>query len=358
MPIQIIRNDITKMQVDAIVNSANRYLRDGSGVNGAIHKAAGPELLKECSLLGGCRTGEAKITKAYHLPSKYVIHTVGPVWHGGNDGEKEKLESCYRSSLELARKYECKSIAFPLISSGVFGYPNEQALTVAMNTISSFLLMNDDVDDLMIYLVVFGKESVQVSSKLFYHIERFIDDNYVDEHMDRRRSRSYCEEELAAPQMCDVQVARECPSESKQLSSLKMKSIAIGKPISQKSLDELLIILDESFSEMLVRKIKEKGMKNSECYKKANLDKKLFSKIYKDPHYKPKKQTAVALAIALELSLDETKEFLMKAGFALSRSDKFDVIIEYFIRNKKYNIFEINEVLFYYDQMLLGSTMN
>lgn len=353
------------MAVDAIVNSANKYLRDGSGVNGAIHKAAGPELLKECSLLGGCETGEAKITKAYNLPSRYVIHTVGPVWYGGDHGEKEKLQSCYRNSLELARKYACRSIAFPLISSGIFGYPQEQALSVAMDTISSFLL-KDDVDDLMVYLLVFSKESVQISSKLFYNIERFIDDHYVDAHTDVRRRwgrYSECLEEITGRASDDVtdgfaEMVQLVSPKAKSIAPSMMQSVASIKSFSQNDLNKKLKMLDESFSEMVVRKIREKGMKNAECYKNANLDKKLFSKIYNDPHYKPKKQTAVALAIALELSLDETRELLMKAGLALSHSEKFDVIVEYFIQNERYNIFEINEILFYHDQLLLGSTMN
>lgn len=186
MPLQIIRNDITKMKVDVIVNSANRYLRHGSGVCGAIHKAAGPRLLEECLQLGGCETGEAKITGAYDLPCRYVIHTVGPVWHGGSFGEEELLRSCYRRSLTLAVEHDCRSIAFPLISSGIFGYPKDKAIKVAVETISSFLLRYEG-EDLMVYLLVFSNECVQISSKLFSNIEKFIDDHYVEEHTDHRR---------------------------------------------------------------------------------------------------------------------------------------------------------------------------
>lgn len=357
MPIQIIRNDITKMQVDAIVNTANKYLSLSDGVNGMIHKAAGPELLVACQKLGGCQTGEVKITKGYNLPCRYIIHTVGPVWHGGNCGEEELLRACYRRSLQLAVNNGCESIAFPLISTGAFGYPKEKALKVAIETISAFLLKHEEID-LMVYLLVFSKESVQVSSKLFQHIEQFIDDHYVEEHTDRRRRQARYSMRLEEYQERRSDDVAGCFFDEAPSAAPKMQSIAVPQSFSQKDLDKKLKMLDESFSEMVVRKIGEKGMKNSECYKKANLDKKLFSKIYNDPHYKPKKQTAVALAVALELDLDETKELLMKAGLALSRSDKFDVIIEYFILNRRYNIFEINEMLFYYDQMLLGSTMN
>lgn len=338
MPLQIVRNDITKMPVDAIVNSANKYLLNGSGVNGAIHRAAGPQLREECRRLGGCKTGEAKITRAYDLPSRYVIHTVGPIWHGGDHGEAELLAACYQNSLELAGRYNCRSVAFPLISSGVFGYPKEQALKVAVDTIGAFLLDRETYSDLTVYLVVFGRDCVRISQKLFAGIEQFIDDHYADAHADSRRER-FCAQRPAAAEIF-APMAAPPPA---------------GFPRRPFCLEDELNQLDESFSQMVLRKIKEKGMKNSECYKRANLDKKLFSKIAKDTHYKPKKTTAVALAIALELPLRETQDLLMKAGFALSRSEKFDVIVEYFIRQGQYNIFEINEVLFYYDQPLLGS---
>lgn len=388
MPFQIIRNDITKMKVDAIVNTSNKNLSLSGGVNGMIHKAAGSGLLDECKTLGGCETGEAKITGAYNLPCRYVIHTVGPIWRGGNHGEEELLQSCYRNCLMLATEHKCQSVAFPLISGGSFGYPNEKALKVAMDAISSFLLKYEG-DDLMVYLLVFSKESVKIGSKLFSNIEKFIDDHYVDAHegFRRRPDRQYSqilEEDFLCSMSteADVQAVNfESEKKSKRLSeervfalptmkAPKLSAPSAPKPIMKKSaawmpqksaknsLEEELKLIDESFSEMVIRKINEKGMKNSECYKKANLDKKLFSKIYNDVHYKPKKQTALALAIALELDIEETRELLMKAGLALSRSEKFDIIVEYFIRNRKYNIFEINETLFYYDQMLLGSTMN
>ena len=235
MPLQIVRNDITKMEVDAIVNAANSSLLGGGGVDGCIHRAAGPELLAECKTLGGCETGSAKITKGYRLPCKYVIHAVGPRWRDGKHGEREKLVSCYRTSLALAKEHGCETVAFPLISSGIYGYPKDQALKVAIDTISDFLLEND----MTVYIVIF--------------------------------------------------------------------------------------------------------------------DRKLFSKIRSDKLYKPSKPTALAFAIALELPLDETKEMLMKAGFALSHSNKFDIIIEYFIEHGNYNVFEINEALFAFDQSLLGA---
>ena len=329
MPIQIVRNDITKMNCDAIVNAANNSLLGGGGVDGAIHRAAGPKLLEECRKLGGCRTGEAKLTRAYDLPCKYVIHTVGPVWHGGEYGEREKLISCYKRSLELAKKYDCESVAFPLISAGAYGYPKDQALQVAVGEILRFLADNE----MLVYIVVFDKASFCVSKKLINEIEEFIDERYVETHFDKRRNHIF----------------------THALGDARAKPAAVFADEScAPSLSDALGQLDESFSEMLLRKIDEKGITDVECYKKANVDRKLFSKIRNNPQYKPRKTTAIAFAVALELSLDETKEMLQKAGYALSHSNKFDIIIEFFIGKQEYNIFTINEALFEFDQVLLG----
>lgn len=328
MPLQIVRNDITKMNVDAIVNAANTSLRGGGGVDGCIHRAAGPELLRECVKLGGCETGNAKITQGYNLPCKYVIHTVGPVWQGGVNGESEKLLSCYRTSLALAKENKCETIAFPLISAGIYGYPKASALTIAIKAIGEFLAEND----MMVYIVVFDKKSYQISEKLFNDISTYIDDNYVNAHSD------------------------DCEKRMNRLKRLSInESCALTECISAMSLNEAVGMLDESFSEALLRKIDESGMTDVQVYKKANIDRKLFSKIRSDKWYKPSKITAIAFALALELSLDETKELLMKAGFALSHSNKFDVIVEYFIVNGNYNVFEINEALFAFDQNLIGA---
>ena len=313
MPLQIVRNDITKVRCDAIVNAANSSLLGGGGVDGAIHRAAGHELLEECRTLGGCRTGQAKITGAYRLPCRYVIHTVGPIWRGGCCGEKELLISCYRESLKLAEAYNCESVAFPLISSGRYGYPKEEALQVAVDTISDFLLDHD----MHVLIVVFDRAGFQISKQLVKNIREYIDEHYVEMHSDE-------------------------PDRRIQMSMVR------------EELDDIIRRMDESFSQMLLRKIDERGMTDAQCYKKANIDRKLFSKIRSDIHYKPKKTTVLAFAIALELDLEETKDMLMKAGFALSHSSEFDIIIEYFIRKGNYNIYEINEALFVFDQSLLG----
>ncbi len=310
MPLQIVRNDITKMQVDAIVNAANETLLGGSGVDGAIHQAAGPELLAECRTLHGCKTGQAKITKGYHLPAKFVIHTVGPVWEGGSYGERELLVSAYRSSLELALEHRCETVAFPLISSGVFGYPKDQALKVAVDTIGDFLLQHD----MTVYLVIFDKAAHTIGGKLFSDIAAYIDDRYAEEHTDSD------EEQLRR--------------RFRVLASAPMPEAEAAPAAAPSSLNEALEMMDESFSQMLLRKIDEVGLTDAECYKRANVDRRLFSKIRSDIHYKPSKPTAMAFAVALELPLEEAREMLQKAGFAFSH--------------------EINEALFAFDQSLLG----
>ena len=336
MPLIIVRNDITKMPVDAIVNAAKESLLGGGGVDGCIHRAAGPELLAECRTLGDCKTGDAKITKAYRLPCRYVIHTVGPVWNSGSHGEREQLVSCYQTSLALAKEYQCETVAFPLISSGIFGYPKDQALRVAVDTIGEFLLHND----MTVYLVIFDRKAYQISGKLFADIAEYIDDHYVDAHTDSRRER------LRRMSVFESRAEAICES---AMPTPMMDPKAVG------GLDNLLAHLDAGFSETLLKLIDRSGKKDAEIYKKANVDRKLFSKIRNNPGYKPSKSTAIAFAIALELNLDETRDLIARAGYALSASSKFDVIIEYFIGQKKYDIFEINEALFAFDQSLLGA---
>lgn len=338
MPFRIIRNDITKVKADAVVNAANSSLLGGGGVDGAIHRAAGPDLLKECRTLGGCNTGDAKITKGYKMPCKYIIHTVGPIWNGGGFGEKEQLYSCYKKSLELAKEYECGSVAFPLISSGVYGYPKDKALDVAVSAITDFLEEND----MDITMVVFDKNAVSVSEKLISDVKKYIDDNYAEEHSSYFSRRNK-----------EIRLFEE-----RDESDIKMSTNREYR--APESYDDLSACfedfdkLDETFSQALLRMIDEKGLTDVQVYKKANIDRRLFSKIRSDMNYKPKKQTAIALAVALELDIHETQKLLEKAGYTLSNSIKFDVIIKYFIENKKYNIYEINETLFAFDQSLIG----
>lgn len=330
MPFEIIRNDITKMRVDAIVNAANTSLQMGGGVCGAVFKAAGAEKLENaCNELGVIKTGQAVITDGFDLPAKYIIHTAGPVYRDGKHGEEELLRSCYLNSLMLAQENGCESIAFPLISSGIYGYPRDEALAIATSSITRFILKND----VTVYLVVFDKAAVAVSEKLLGEISTYIDEHYVDEHTDQNRHR----------QLLDVEKGQI----GEDTRPLVLYSGSAG-------LDEVIGHLDEPFSQTLLRLIDAKGKTDVEIYKRANIDRKLFSKIRSNKAYMPSKRTAVALAIALELDLDEMEDLLERAGFALSHSQKFDVIIEYFIMNGNYDIFEINKVLFHHDLPLLG----
>lgn len=336
MPFEIIRNDITKVHADAIVNAADPSLLGGGGTDGAIHRAAGAELLEECRLLGGCKAGEAKITKAYKLPAKYIIHTVGPIWYDGNSNEEKLLADCYKNSLELAKEHNLESIAFPLISSGTFGYPKDKALKTAISAIGDFLLENE----MIVFLVVYDKTAFMLSEKLFASIKQYINDNYVDEYRSRRHN--------SRRQL----VVEDIHLEESTLSYLDIHTVSYE---SKRSLDDLIDQRNETFSQMLLRLIDEKGMTDAETYKKANIDRKLFSKIRSDINYRPSKLTAISFAIALSLNLDETKDLLLRAGFALSQSSKFDIIVQYFIDEAIYNIFEINKALYAFDQNILGA---
>ena len=331
MPFQIVRNDITKMHVDAIVNAANSTLMGGGGVDGAIHRGAGSALLEECKTLGGCPVGQAKRTLGYNLPCKYVIHTVGPVWRGGADDEEILLESCYRTSLQIAADSGCKSVAFPLISSGVYGYPKDQALKIAVTVITDFLLQQE----MQVYLVVYDRAAFMLSEKLFQNVAAYIDQYYVDVREDWA-------EQIRRLELCESCAPKEMlPCARKELHAA--------------SLEDVLAQADAGFSETLLQMIDRKGIKDSEVYKKANLSKQHFSKIRNNPNYKPTKPTAVALALALELDIEETMDLIGRAGYALTNSSKFDLIVRYFIEHKNYNVVDINLALFEYDQNLLGS---
>lgn len=444
MPFHILEGDITRIHVDAIVNAANNSLLGGGGVDGAIHRAAGPRLLEECRTLHGCKTGEAKATLGYDLPAKYVIHTVGPIWQGGGCGEEELLRSAYRNSLNLAIEKNCESVAFPLISSGVYGYPLEQALDVAVSTIRDFLAENE----MDVTLVIFDRRSFRLNKELHANLSGFVDHVYDDgnagtggadrlvgsagafaaggaippqaaaaqampdaammqammgnaaaaqamrcapaapmadadaltQHAEAKKERrslfSNLKKSSAKRAVCDSSKSEEssggavaaeepvcgAPASEPVCEEVDLEcldeEVCYGVAESVRVKDDLaaaLRNLDESFSQALLRMIDARGMKDSECYKKANIDRKLFSKIRSDVNYRPSKQTVLAFAVALELDLAETRAFLQKAGFALSRSNKADVIVEYFIANGIYDMYSINEALFAYDQNLLGA---
>lgn len=332
MPFTIVRQDITKMKVDVIVNAANTALAMGGGVCGAIFKAAGSaKMQKACNKVSPIETGNAAITSGFNLMAKYVIHAVGPVYGQWSTEESERLlHSAYTKSMKLAVKYKCRSIAFPLISSGTYGYPKDKALQIASDAIKKFL-MDYDMD---VYLVIFDRASFLLSKELAGAVESYIDENYVDANYIRRL---------------------ELSDTSHTVANDGMPSCFDTSCIMLQGLDEWIEKLDEPFHITLLRMIDARGKTDAEVYKRANIDRKLFSKIRSGKGYMPGKRTILALAIALELNLDETDRLLRKAGYALSHSQKFDVIVEFFIVRGKYDIFEINQVLFQYDQPLLGT---
>lgn len=369
MPILFIRDDITRVNADAIVNAANTTLLGGGGVDGAIHAAAGPELLEECRGLGGCETGQAKITGAYRLPSKYIIHTPGPIWKDGQHGEKELLADCYRNSLKLAEEYGCESIAFPMISAGAYGFPADEALRIAMDTVSQY----PGIPDMTVYLTLFDHILYEIGDRKYRDVKSYVDDEYVNRHklMYSRRQNIFPDGSVdadltvgSAP--CDGKKLRHkskplpmdgaLPGIPKAATDyIKMEAPAlVASEVDEDELRRILAKQDEGFSQMLLRMIDERGMTDPECYKRANMDRRHFNHIKNTPDYRPKKETVLALAVALKLNVRETENLLKRAGFALSDSDKRDRAIRYFISHRLYDINQINLILFDYDMPLLG----
>lgn len=346
MPLHIVKRDITKMNTDAIVNTTNEEMTGYSGVDKAIHRGAGPLLDKRCAEIAPLGLGEVKVTPGYDLPAKYIIHTSGPVWQGGLMGESIILRSCYTEALKKASEMGLSSLSFPLISSGAYGYPKDRVLKFAVGIITEFLYTHE----MQVYLCVYDKTSYQFSRELFREISEIIEDDSSD-FVPSPLSRREFEYEASVPLREEMRAARPAAAFSCSAPLPKNKqSSAEGK-----TLQEYMKNMDDTFARKLFRLIDERGMTDVECYKKANVDKKTFSKIKCNPDtYKPSKQTAVAFAVALKLNLDETQELLASAGLTLSKSFVFDKIIRYFISKGIYDIFEINEALFEFDQVLLG----
>ncbi|MBQ9148126.1 MAG: macro domain-containing protein [Oscillospiraceae bacterium] len=362
MPFEIVRNDIINMRVDAIVNTASPKPIIGYGVDAGIHQKAGPKLLEARQRIGDIRVGDAAITPGFDLPAKYVIHAVSPVWRGGEYGEEALLRGCYERSLKLAKRYRCESIAFPLMAAGNHGFPKSLALQTAMSAISDFLLKND----MKVYLVVFSRSAFQLSEKLFRGVSSFIDEHYVREKNlqeygleDKCGVRNIQQELVLRQQMRQRQAMADLACyEAMPMAAPTPKKTAprpFALPKAKPTLAQLLEETDAGFSETLLKLIDRTGKKDSEIYSKANVSRQHFSKIRKNPDYKPTKATAIAFAIALELDLEQTRDLIGRAGFALTNSNKFDVIIMYFIREGNYNMMDINAALFEFDQSLLGA---
>lgn len=343
MPLQIIRQDITAMQVDAIVNTTNENMIPYSGIDLAVHRLGGAGLDAECAALAPLGLGEAKITGGHGLNCRYVIHTSGPVWQGGLAGESILLRSCYMEALKLAVSHGCRTVAVPLISAGAYGYPKDQVLKFAVATIGEFLQTNE----ITVYLCVFDKTSYTFSRELFCDIRAFIDDAYA---VERAAPFRMCNEDAldAMPRAGRRRGPILCSETIPPLGADTMTSA------SGKALSDYVHERDKGFRDMLFELIDKSGMSDVDCYKRANVDKRTFSKIKGQRDYRPSKQTALAFAIALRLDLDATQALLATLGLTLSKSIVFDKIIRYFIHNRNYNIFEINEALFEFDQVLLG----
>ncbi len=353
MPLKIINADITRMECDAIVNPTNRYMQPGGGADEAIHAAAGPELLEYCRSLGGLSVGEAKITPAFGLPCRYVIHTAGPVWEDGLSGERILLRSCYENALRLAEEQGCGSVAFPLIAAGAYGYPKERVLREAVDVISRHL----DRSDIDVYLLVYDKSQFSIDGDLMLEVRSFLSDNLIDEELMGAR---FSLQRSSAPAERRRR-RRNAPAESdflcegEALCAMSSPSDSIADGGTDESLERMLSSMDSGFAETLFRYIDAKGLTDVECYKRSNVDKKTFSKVKCNKNYRPGKITAVSFAVGMHLNYEETAHLLSTAGMCLSRSSKFDVIIEYFIRTGRYEtIFDINEVLYQFDQPLLG----
>lgn len=380
MPFQIVKNSIVNMKTDAIVNAANSELRGGGGVCGAIFQAAGAEEMDAaCRAIGHCDSGSAVITPGFRL-SPYVIHAVGPVWSGGTHDEARLLRSAYTRSLELASAYHLQSISFPLISSGIYGYPKAQALEIAVRAIRDYLDQQSE-DDLLVYLVLADPSIVPADPRLAAYLRRntperppysysgaagsspalsspnlsgmFLEEASAAFNAAPSATPSGKPHKPAKPAKCPKQ-----PDADKDTAVGKISSIFSRRESRKQTsdLDQMIRSADESFAEALFHLIDERGMKDSDVYKRANIDRKLFSKIRSNPQYHPKKMTALALAIALRLSLPQIQALLEKAGFTLSNSSKADIIIEYYLQQPCYDIDIINESLFKYDQPLLGSS--
>ncbi len=354
MPLHIIRNDISKVKADAIVNTANPMVAVGAGVDQTIYEAAGwDQLLAEREKIGPMEPGQAAATPAFALDARYIIHTVGPLWRGGDFGERQAVASCYRKSLEIASQLGCESIAFPLISTGTYGFPKDEALRIAIDEISGFLFSHD----MTVYMVVYDREAFVISSKAFSDIRTYIEEKDVKPRAARgsRRAAEYYGSYDVSNTSVLVRKGREERRRRRRKAEEPSDQVMMS-PLPEASADDLDQLLDrdtDTFQQMLFRLIDRKGMTDPEVYKKANIDRKLFSKIRGNAQYVPSKKTVLALAVALELNMDETIDLLQRAGLALSPSSRFDLIVGYCINHKIYNIFEINTYLFEYDQPLL-----
>ncbi len=351
MPFQIIRNDISKMQVEAIVNTANSLPGYGEGIDRAIYEGAGEgALLAERRKIGAIKPGSSALTSAYRLPAKYIIHTVGTAWQGGGAGEEDIVRSCYRSVFRLALDYQIKSLAFPLLASGHYGFPKGIALRIALSEVERFMAAHD----LELYLVVFDEKAFSLSGELYGDIESYISEHYAAEKvkpLSLRKMVTRVGEHLRG--FSDDLPYREEQEAFLQSTCERKEPQAPQAPV-KKSLAAALENLDKTFMELVFSFADAKGISDTAVQKRANLDRKAFSKLKCGTTKKPSKSTALALAITLELNLDDTRDLLSRAGFALSPCSKQDIIVRYFIEREIYDIYAVNVALFEHGEGLLG----
>ena len=351
MPFRIIRNDITKVKADAIVNPANPEVCIGGGVESAIYKAAGKGILLDARKeLGLLQPGEVGVTKAFNLDAKYIVHVSGPWWKGGNKGEIKCLRDCYEKALTTAKNYGCESIVFPLLATGTYGFPKEVGIQIAVDAFTKFL----EEYEMEITLVVFESEAVSISGKLVEEVRSFIDDRLVEEALvaEYSENRACPRNRRFGVNTASFVPVKEDAEETERLYTQNRPHLAEEKPLAaclpKTSLEDALKnIYTDSFEKHLQKLINKKGLKNSEVYAAANISKQYFSKLLKG-QVKPSKEKMLALAVGLRLNMDETVDFLRIAGYALSPISQTDTVVEYFIRKQEYNVLKIDIVLFDY----------
>ena len=368
MPFRVIRNDITKVEADAIVNTANPAPVIGGGTDYAIHRAAGPELLEARRKIGPIAVGCCAATPAFRLPARYVLHTVSPYWVDGNHGEEALLRRSYDAALAMAAELGCRSAAFPLMAAGTYGFPQEVALAVAIGAFTDFLMDHE----LQIDLVLFNARAFGLAGSLFDDLKSYIDENYVRERTEEeyrigtlphlnasapmaRRPR----ERRGFPRRREAEreetVGASIPLEAPETMPFDAPAaMPPGAPeevphtagYAASSLDDFLRQHEKTFSEYLLDLLREREGKDSEVYKRAEVSKQLFSKILNNRNYQPTKSTVLQLAIGLQLDLPQTRKLLEKAGYALTRSSKTDLVVQYYIERKIYSVTFINEALY------------
>ena len=366
MPLKIVRNDITNMHTDAVVNTANAYPTVGSGCDHAIYQAAGyDELLKyRTEKIGFVPEGNAFITPAFKLNCNYIIHAVSPLFINGNNKEEEKLRSCYKQSLQLALEYNVKSIAFPLSATGGYKYPKEEGLRIAVDELSAFTMKYE----MFVYLIIFDNKATRLANNIHSDLQTYIDQNYVESK--QREEYSNIPYPCATPmRVPDSENLREEETKDKKRSKIaeirerifKSKSITLPKfrmfdteedyyeeddyvfcEEHESALEERIQHISDTFSEYLIYLIDSRGMTYPDVYKRAIVDKKVFSKIKNNPDAHPKKITAMCLCVGAKLNMDQTRDLLARAGYALSPCDKTDIIFSYFIENHIYDMIELD----------------